>query len=137
MPTEFQYWMTPTGSSFTSSFVINPVAIDWKDSTIVKVVNTRDGEPVIQRAEYDQRVRTMTWRNYKVSDTNISIMLTDLNALVDSYFYFRDGTVGKFGSWTKCKGVKVEKTYREGGGAIRYATITFHFLVVDSSWSDF
>lgn len=133
----FFYFPMPTGSNSSAAFTLNPVEIDFKDSKIMNVVANRDGEPVIQRAKKDQRIRTMTWDANKVNATRIEAVITALEGLVDNYFKFKEDVVGTFSDWTTCKGVNVSKTIRRGGGSPKYGEVVFSFLVTDEGWTSF
>ena len=97
-----------------------------------------DGEPVVQKPIYDNRMRRIIWRGWPATNNTIISMISQIETdMLKKEFWFIDGSIGYFINWVKCRGIDLTKTYRSGGGTIRYEEIVFSFLVIDSDWISF
>jgi hypothetical protein len=70
----FQYYDPVAAQVYSLTLPINPIEVDFAESSNSNIIDTIDGEPIEQLPAFDSRPRTLTWNNLPNKDKYLAML---------------------------------------------------------------
>jgi len=118
------------GNSY--SCPINPRTLDVIDSSDIEIIPVLDGTPIRSSSTFDDRIRTMKWDIFKVSNTIFTGMISQLKSYKGLNKILNLGDIDDAYSYgnRNIKIIDVSSELREGGELYLILSLTYSYLTV-------
>jgi len=118
------------GGGNTYTCLINPKNLDVLDSSDIEIISVLDGTPIRSSSTFDDRVRTMEWDKFKVSNTTFIGMVSQLKSYKGLNKILNLGDIDDAYSYgnRNIKVLDVSTRLLEGGELYLILTLTYSYI---------
>lgn len=124
--------MSDTDGTNIYTFPINPSNFNPQDNSDYNLVETLDGSSIRITSSFDNRVRTMTWPAYPVTNSNFMALVSELSSYVgqNKKLYLGDVDDAFSYGWRYIKVIDVKTTLNSGGKLMK--TLEMSYIYTES-----